>query len=280
MAGQHVKVALNGDGGDECLAGYDRYFGSALAEQYCALPAALRTCVIERAARWLPESDSRFSRFRQARRFLEVSGWPWSRRYVHWLSYFNGTRRQDLYAGDLPHQLNGHRAEAWLTALLSRHTRAYGRTVNSLLATDVESYLPNDLLVKMDIATMASSVEARSPFLDHEVIEYCARLPVRCKIRGATRKYLLRKIAADLVPARNVRRRKMGFGMPIGEWMRTEQRGFLEHTLLGERARRRGLFRPESVRQLLSEHTARIQDHASRLWALVWLELWFRTFID
>src|SRR5215472_16145498 len=128
--------------------------------------------------------------------------------------------------------------------LVSRHTGTHGRTVNALLATDLESYLPNDLLVKMDIAAMANSVEGRSPFLDHKVVEYCARLPVRYKIRAATRKYLLRKIASDLVPRPNIRRRKMGFGIPVGEWMRTEHKRFLEDVLLGSHARRRRLFQP------------------------------------
>jgi asparagine synthase (glutamine-hydrolysing) len=280
MARQQVTIALNGDGGDECLGGYERYLGNAVAEQYCALPGALRKRIIEPAARWLPESASRFSRLRQARRFLEVAGWSWTRRYVHWMSYFNMARRQQLYADEMLCQLNGHYAESWLVDLVSRHTGTHGRTVNALLATDLESYLPNDLLVKMDIAAMANSVEGRSPFLDHEVVEYCARLPVRCKIRGATRKYLLRKIASDLVPTRNLRRRKMGFGIPVGVWMRTEHKGFMEDVLLGSHARKRWLFRPDSVRRLLNEHNAGIEDHAQRLWALLWLELWFRTFID
>jgi asparagine synthase (glutamine-hydrolysing) len=280
MAGQHVTVVLNGDGGDECLAGYDRYLGSAVAEQYCALPQGVRSRIIEPAARWLPESASRFFRLRQVRRFLEVAGWPWTERYVHWMSYFALSQRQQLYGKEMLCQLNGHCAESWLADLVSRHTGTHGRTVNALLATDLDSYLPNDLLVKMDIAAMANSVEGRSPFLDHKVVEYCARLPVRCKIRGATRKYLLRKIASDLVPRPNIQRRKMGFGIPLGEWMRSEHKGFLEDVLLGCHARRRGLFQPEGVRRLLNEHITGIQNHAQRLWALVWLELWFRTFID
>jgi len=196
------------------------------------------------------------------------------------MSYFAMKQREQLYADEMLCQLNGHCADSWMADLVSRHTGTHGRTVNALLATDLESYLPNDLLVKMDIAAMANSVEGRSPFLDHKVVEYCARLPVRCKIRGATRKYLLQKVASDLVPRPNIRRRKMGFGIPVGEWMRTEHKRFLEDVLLGGPARRRRLFQPDGVRRLLNEHITGIQDHAQRLWALVWLELWFRTFID
>jgi asparagine synthase (glutamine-hydrolysing) len=132
----------------------------------------------------------------------------------------------------------------------------------------------------MDIAAMANSVEGRSPFLDHKVVEYCARLPVRCKLRGGTGKYLLRKIASDLVPRPNIRRRKMGFGIPVGEWMRTKHKSFLEDLLFGRPAHQRRLFQPDSVRRLLNEHITGIQDHSQRLWSLVWLELWFRTFVD
>jgi asparagine synthase (glutamine-hydrolysing) len=280
MARQHVTVVLNGDGGDECLAGYERYLGSVIAERYRVLPAVFRSQVIERGARLLPSGGSRVSLTGQIRRFVEVAAWPWSRRYVRWMTYFDHARRRELYTGSGLQEMAGSRAESWLTALVSGYSEAYGRTVNALLATDVESYLPNDLLVKMDIASMANSLEARSPFLDHEVVEYCATLPSRYKIRGRTLKYLLRRIALRVVPSGNVRRRKMGFGVPVGDWMRTESRPFLEDTLLGPQARRRGLFQPAAIQRLLNEHHSRVQDHGQRLWALLWLELWFREFID
>jgi asparagine synthase (glutamine-hydrolysing) len=280
MTRQHVTVALNGDGGDECFAGYDRYLGSAIAEGYCLLPRAIRTQVIERLANLLPRGELPASRLCQARRFLEIAGWEWSPRYVRLMTYFNHERKRELYTGGLLQQIDEKRAETWLTELVSGHTATHGRTVNALLATDVDSYLPNDLLVKMDIATMAHSLEARSPFLDQEVMEYCARLPLKYKINWGTLKYLLRRVALDLAPADNIRRRKKGFSMPVREWIRSEQKGFVEDTLLGGRARKRGIFRHETVQRLLREHTAGLQDHSQRLWALLWLELWFREFID
>ena len=135
------------------------------------------------------------------------------------------------------------------------------------------SYLPEDLLVKMDVATMANSLEARSPFLDHKVMEFAARLPIDFKLRGTTLKYLLKKNCASLTARGLLDRRKMGFGVPVGSWMRNELRSLIDDALLSTRARNRGYFRPDSVQRLVREHTAGIRDHASRLWALLWLDV-------
>ena len=127
---------------------------------------------------------------------------------------------------------------------------------------------------------MANSLEARSPFLDHHVIEFAASLPADLKLRGRTTKYLLKKVLRQLVPAENLGRRKQGFGVPIGHWFRGEMKGFLQETLLSEKHLRRGLFRPEAVRRLVADHVAGRADHSHRLWTLLMLELWFVRFID
>jgi asparagine synthase (glutamine-hydrolysing) len=142
------------------------------------------------------------------------------------------------------------------------------------------TYLPNDLLVKVDIATMAVSLEARSPFLDHHVIEFAASLPEKFKLRGLTSKYLLKRILKKLLPAENLDRRKMGFGVPIGHWFRGKLQPFLRETLLAEAALKRGLFKPEAVKQLVELHTRGERDYSHQLWTLLMLELWFQRFID
>jgi asparagine synthase (glutamine-hydrolysing) len=134
--------------------------------------------------------------------------------------------------------------------------------------------------VKVDIASMANSLEARSPFLDHKVIEFAASLPENQKMRGLQTKYLLKKVAASLVPREVVYRRKMGFGVPIGRWMRNEMRSFIGEVLLSDKSLKRGIIRPESLRRYVAEHTESKQDHAFRLWTLLMLELWFQKFID
>jgi len=145
---------------------------------------------------------------------------------------------------------------------------------------DVESYLPYDLLVKMDIATMANSLEARSPFLDHEVMEFCARLPERYKLSGMRLKHLLKKAGAGLLPPETLTRRKMGFGVPVGNWMRGELRSWMEDLLLSPRALKRGYFQPEALRQVVDRHLEGREDRSFELWALLWLELWHQEFMD
>jgi asparagine synthase (glutamine-hydrolysing) len=142
------------------------------------------------------------------------------------------------------------------------------------------TYLPNDLLVKVDIATMANSLEARSPFLDHHVIEFAASLPEKYKLRGLTTKYLLKRILRKLLPAENLNRRKMGFGVPIGHWFRGKLEPFLRETLLGAASLNRGLFKPEAIKLMVESHTRGERDYSSQLWTLLMLELWFQRFID
>src|SRR5262245_1272206 len=146
--------------------------------------------------------------------------------------------------------------------------------------TDIQMYLPDDLLVKMDIASMAHSLEVRSPFLDHKVVEFAAALPCGLKLRRLTHKYLLKKIMIGVLPASILRRKKMGFGLPIDHWFRHELREMAYDVLLSERARQRGYFRPEIVRRYLDEHVAGKAHHHFRLWNLLMLELWHRMFID
>ena len=277
---EHVKVALNGDGGDECLAGYERYAGGLAADRYGRIPAVVRRLAIEPLSRLLPASGSRRSRLRQARRFLQVAGQPASQRYLRWIGYVPTTEKAALYSPDFQEQLAGHRAESWLLEMWERLTAAGLGPLDRMLALDVESYLPYDLLVKMDIATMANSLEARSPFLDHHVMEFCARLPASYKLRGMRLKHLLKKAGAGLLPPETLTRRKMGFGVPVGSWMRGDLRSWMEDLLLSPRSLKRGYFQPEALRQVVDRHLDGREDRSFELWALLWLELWHQEFMD
>jgi asparagine synthase (glutamine-hydrolysing) len=277
---EQVKVALNGDGGDECFAGYERYAGGLAADRYGRIPAAVRRLAIEPLSRLIPTSAPRRSRLRQARRFLEVAGQPAPQRYLQWIGYVPTTEKAALYSPDFQEHLAGHRAESWLWEMWERLTAAGLGPLDRMLALDVESYLPYDLLVKMDIATMANSLEARSPFLDHHVMEFCARLPARYKMRGMRLKHLLKQAGAGLLPPETLTRRKMGFGVPVGNWMRGELRPWMEDLLLSPRALKRGYFQPEGLRQVVDRHLGGQEDRSLELWALLWLELWHQEFMD
>lgn len=276
---EHVTVALTGDGGDECLAGYERYAAGLTADRYARIPAAVRR-LVDPLARLIPPSVPRRSRLGQARRFLQLAGQPAPERYLGWIGYLPTEGKLALYSPEFREHLAGYRAEQWLLEQWQQVARAGLAPLDTMLALDVESYLPNDLLVKMDIATMASSLEARSPFLDHKVMEFCAALPSGYKVSGTRLKHLLRNVGARLLPKETLARRKSGFVAPVGDWMRGELRGWAEDLLLSPRGLKRGYFQPEALRQLVDGHLEGREDRSFELWALLWLELWHQEFMD
>ena len=151
--------------------------------------------------------------------------------------------------------------------------------LNRLLYADTKTYL-HELLMKQDQMSMAASVESRVPFLDHRLVEFTARLPERLKLRGWTTKYVLRRAMKDVLPEAILTRRKMGFPVPLGAWLRGRHRGVLDEYVTSERARARGIFNAEFVGRLAAEHAAGVRDHSARLWALVNFEVWLRRFFD
>ncbi len=275
---KHVTVALNGDGGDESFAGYERYTAMRIAEAYARVPPALRKVFVEAPVGLLPTSELKRSRFRDAKRFLRAANLPRTERYFRWVSTFNRDSKRELYTADFAASVAGNEPVSLLDKWF---TQANGTgTLDATLLTDQMTYLPNDLLVKVDIATMANSLEARSPFLDHKLIEFAASLPEGMKMRGAETKSLLKKVAARLVPKEVIYRRKMGFGVPIAQWFRGEMKDFVRGILLSEKSLKRGIVKPEILEKYVNEHTGGERDHSFQLWTLLMLELWFQRFID
>jgi asparagine synthase (glutamine-hydrolysing) len=275
---KHVTVALNGDGGDEAFAGYERYAAMRLSERYRKLPSALREGVIRQAVELLPASELRRGRVRDLKRFLRAASLPPVERYLQWVSALDPAAKRELYTDEFRHETEGADVRRWLAPWFAQANGA--GVVDAVLLTDTMTYLPNDLLVKVDIASMAVSLEARSPFLDHHVIEFAAQLPENLKLRGLTTKYILKRTLKKLLPAENLSRGKMGFGVPVGHWFRGQMGPFLREHLLSEKAARRGYLRPEVVARLVEEHTRGGRDHTTQLWTLLMLELWFRRFAD
>jgi asparagine synthase (glutamine-hydrolysing) len=275
---KHVTVALNGDGGDESFAGYERYIAMGLTEKYRRVPSFLRESVIKETVNLIPSSPLKRSRVKSAKRLLDAVALPRVDRYARWVSVFNEQTKQPLYSDNFREQTQAADATGILAEWFKR-ANGIG-VVDAMLLTDQMTYLPNDLLVKVDIATMAVSLEARSPFLDHHVIEFAASLPQNLKLRRLTSKYLLKKVLRKLLPSENLKRRKMGFGVPVGHWFRGKMQPFLREVLLSEKALRRGLFRPEEVKHLIELHVRGERDYSQQLWTLLMLELWFNRFID
>jgi asparagine synthase (glutamine-hydrolysing) len=278
MTRRHVTVALNGDGGDESFAGYERYLANYMADRMRSIPGAATAA--RALSRVIPDSIDPKSLARRARRFLAVATQPMAERYPRWLKTFQDETKPRLYSPEFDSLLNGHGGGS-LNAPFdgSPPTHPPTHPVDAAMAIDVASYLPYDLLVKVDVTSMANSLEARSPFLDHEVMEFAARLPVEIKFRGGRLKSLLKRAFADLLPPENVNRRKMGFGVPVGQWFRGPLRDMLCDALLSPRSLDRGYFREPEVRRLVDEHLERRADHSFRLWNLLMMELWHREFI-
>lgn len=275
---RYVTVALNGDGGDECFAGYERYAAMNLAQRYTRLlPAALRNGVVANLANALPDFQTR-GPLGKGQRFLKAASLSPIQRYLRWISAFDENAKLDLYSNEFREQTKDFSTVGIIQPWFAKANGA--GIVDASLLTDTMTYLPNDLLVKMDIASMTVSLEARSPFLDHHLMEFAASLPEKLKLRRMTTKYLLKRILKDLVPAENLSRGKMGFGVPIGHWFRGTMQPFLRETLLSEKALARNLFQRNKVRQIIDQHVAGKIDHSHRLWSLLMLELWFLRFID
>ncbi|HYX29509.1 MAG TPA: asparagine synthase (glutamine-hydrolyzing) [Pyrinomonadaceae bacterium] len=276
---RHVTMALNGDGGDECFAGYERYAGMNMAQRYVKLlPAAIREGVVRNIARALPQVQSRKHPVRKAQRFLDAASLTPVERYFRWITAFDESAKQNLYSEEFRHRTAGYSTIGFIEPWFAKANGA--GIVDATLLTDTMTYLPNDLLVKMDIASMTVSLEARSPFLDHHLMEFAASLPERLKLRGMTTKYLLKRVLKKFVPEENLTRAKMGFGIPVGQWFRGSMKSFLRDTLLSDKALSRGLFDDDRVRQMVDQHIAGKVDHDQRLWSLLMLELWFERFID
>lgn len=275
---KHVTVALNGDGGDESFAGYERYVAMNLAEKYHKIPKILRKSVIEKGINLIPTSEFKRSRLRDGKRFIKAASLSKVERYFRWMGSVQDDSKTELYS---PNFKSGIAANAAIDTLAVWFAKANGAgIVDTSMFVDQMTYLPNDLLVKVDIASMANSLEARSPLLDHKVIEFAASLPQHIKLKSTETKSLLKRVAAKLVPAEVIYRKKMGFGVPIGHWFRGEMKEFLRENLLSERFANRGLFKQDVIQRLVHEHTNSEKDHVWQLWTLLMLELWFQRFID
>ena len=273
---QHVTVALNGDGGDESFAGYERYMAMQVAELYRKVP--LRKLLFEPFVNALPSSEKKKTRIRDAQRFLISANMDRPLRYFHWMSSIKAAAKKSLYSDEFRSKIKDASSDKYFDRWLDV-SNGLG-TIDAMLLADQMTYLPNDLLVKVDIASMANSLEARSPFLDHKLIEFAASLPENLKVNRYRTKYLLKKVASRLVPAEVIYRKKMGFGVPISRWFRGSLRPFISEHLMSGQFKKRRLFQEGSVDRYLNEHLEGTHDHSFQLWSLLMLELWFQRFVD
>jgi asparagine synthase (glutamine-hydrolysing) len=279
----HVTVALTGDAGDELFAGYDRYRAVAMAGWLDRLPVGARSTLSGPVARAIPASSRAKTRLRKVRRLLEGIAEAPEVRYARWMTLFDEASRLRLYTDAFDGELAEDEADDPASLLFDAWDVADRRDpVTRAMVADLLMYLPNDLLAKVDLASMANSLECRGPFLDHRVVELALAMPVdrKLRLRGGRSKVVLKEAFADLLPKEIRSRPKMGFGVPLDRWFRGELAGELRSVLLDPICLGRGMFRSEAVESMIEEHATGLRDHAYKLWALLMLELWFREYVD
>ncbi|MFA5388570.1 MAG: asparagine synthase (glutamine-hydrolyzing) [Candidatus Omnitrophota bacterium] len=278
MTRQEVTVALNGDGGDECFGGYERFMAAKYAELLNRIPVPFKESIIKLIIRKIPESlgvkDSRA----RTRRFLMELSEPYKKRHYNWMAIFNNHEKDSLFTDEFNKEISARHSFDYLNTAFNECGSP--DVVDKVMYADIKTNLLDDLLVKMDIATMANSLEGRSPFLDHKMMEFCAAMPSNMKIKGMKLKYILKKSLHGKLPEEILGRGKMGFGIPVDKWFRVELKNYAYEVLMSEKSLKRSYFKKESVKRLLDEHVAARANNGARIWSLLFLELWHREFID
>ncbi len=274
---RHVKVALSGIGGDETFGGYPRYLGLALSETYGRLPAFVRRLGRVAVGSVARESEGGADWGARARRFVAGAEAPLPDRYLGWTRFFGNADLERLAMPAL--------SARWTATVDARQRAAFatrdgGDPVDGAFRVDLATYVPDDLLVMADRMSMAHSLELRAPFCDHRLVELSLSIAPRVKLAGGRLKAVLKAAFADVLPRELLARRKQGFMIPLGRWLRTDLREAMEDLLSGDRVRARGLFAPTVVETLKREHLERRRSHADRLWSLMMLEQWMRSYVD
>lgn len=272
LAREHVKVVLSGDGGDELFAGYTHYVVQSKRQAFSALPKAFRKGLIHPLSYRLPHGA-------WGRNYLHNISLEPIDRYLDSLSYFTELSRQSLYTTDFQNSLPGTKEVARRFADYSARVQTK-QPLDQLLYIDSKTYLPGDILTKVDRMSMATSLEVRVPLLDHKLIEFVTTIPSSLKLAGSETKHLLKQAAKDLIPPEILTRPKQGFGVPLEEWINHQLRDQIRETLREPRTRQRGYVRTDYVEVLLTEHEKGRRDHSQPLWSLLMLELWHRQFMD
>jgi asparagine synthase (glutamine-hydrolysing) len=272
MAREYVTVVLSGDGGDELFGGYTRYVVDRKRSGLARLPRVVREGVMQPLSASLPHGA-------WGRNYLRNVSLAPVDRYLDSISIFTELNKGSLYAQGFKAQLKGRSAGTEMFRALASQVNT-NDALDSLLYLDSKTYLPGDILTKVDRMSMAVSLEARVPLLDHKLIEFVTRIPASLKMKGLETKYIFKRAISDFVPAEILHRPKQGFGVPVAEWINLQLRERIHETLTERRTRERGLFDAHYVNLLLDEHERGRRDHSTALWALLMLELWQRTFVD
>lgn len=273
---EHVTVALNGDGGDENFAGYGQYSVQKFALKYDYFKLLNKLAIP--ISDWLNDGiKSTF--FDRVNRFTRSMDCDYRERYVNYMCYFDNNSKSKLYTNEFNEKMRLVNSNEIIVNKFNES--GIKNKLDQTLYADFNSYLPDDLMVKVDVATMAVSLEGRSPFLDNEFLELTAKIPFDLKLRGRNnKKYILKEALRGFVPDEVMFRPKMGFGIPLEYWFRNDLASYTKDILLSKRAMERGMFRKDYIEWLLKYHQNTQVNCSTKIWALLTLELWFREYFD
>jgi asparagine synthase (glutamine-hydrolysing) len=273
---QHVTVALGGDGGDELFAGYPMYYGHKMAAVYDSIPRFIRSGVIEPVVNALPVSTRNLSFDYKAKRFVAAAKFDTVERHHSWFGSFSAGKHDRLLT---PEVLNSTQSDVYRGARELLDLTDAIDTIERMQFLDINFYMAEDILTKVDRAAMAVSLETRAPFLDPRVAQFAASIPLEYKLKGNKGKYILKKAVADLLPAAILQRPKKGFGIPIAEWLKGRLKPLLHDLLAEKRLKNQGIFDPDYVAQLIREHESGAASHHKELWTLLVFQLWWDNFL-
>jgi asparagine synthase (glutamine-hydrolysing) len=277
MARAHVKVILSGDGGDEIFAGYEHY----QAQRLSRLPAVARGA---KAAGFitsrLPPGEQKKGAWNKLRRFTQAFDNNKDLRHLRWMMFLSDRLKENLYSDDLKTRLGSIRSIGQHEPFgpIYERLKSFDRTTGELYL-DLKTYLVDDIMVKVDRMSMAASLEAREPLLDHKLVEFAFRLPGKLKLHGLTTKWIFKKTMERLLPKENIYRRKEGFSIPIKHWLRAELKDLMEDYLSEKRIASGGLFQYAAIRKMMDDHASGKENYSHQLWALLVFELWRENYL-
>lgn len=272
LARKHVTVTLSGDGGDELFAGYEYYIADKMEHHYRKLPGIFREKLIPSIVGSIPPSSQKKGLINKIKRFVEGTHHPDRLRHFRWAKFYTEEEKSFLYSEEVKKELEGVDTYLPFTKYLTESNGA--DYLGQELFSDIKTYLCDDILVKVDRMSMANSLEARVPFLDHKFVEFVATIPSGMKLNGFESKYILKKSMLRILPKEILYRDKQGFSIPIKNWLKNELKPLMENVLSPQRIKREGFFNPDYIDRLKAEHLKGVENHSHRLWALMVFGIW------
>lgn len=280
MAREYVTVILSGDGGDELFAGYDPYIANRIGQIYQSIPGIFRKGIIEAILKRMPPTEKKKGVINRAKRFVEGAQLPADLQHTRWMIFLSEHEKAMLYSRDFNNQVSDLDSYQFVRQFFKNAPS--NDPLDQQQFVDINTYLVDDILVKVDRMSMATSLEARVPFLDHRVVEFSTTIPSQLKLAGLSHqktKYILKKAMHNVLPHEIIYRGKEGFSIPIKNWLKNELKPMMLDVLSPEKIKAEGFFNPGYIERLINEHLQNTENHSHRLWALMMFGIWYDSYI-